>query len=244
MFRHVARQVSHSARRYASTHAGTSARSVNARKYALGASVAAASFMLWSLHSTGSALHLDNQSTAAKSSKPVAKKTTPSDSDASSQSGSTDKTTERDVPSGDESTPSPEPSAEGGEGGAGGAFNPETGEINWDCPCLGGMAHGPCGQQFRDAFSCFVYSEEEPKGINCVEKFKAMQDCFREHPEVYGDEIMDDDDDEVPQATPAEGAAPIEDKAEEAKIESPGTEPSPKQTSRRSKAESATVSSS
>ncbi|KAK5264005.1 Oxidoreductase, partial [Exophiala xenobiotica] len=24
-----------------------------------------------------------------------------------------------------------------------GAFNPETGEINWDCPCLGGMAHGP-----------------------------------------------------------------------------------------------------
>jgi hypothetical protein len=23
------------------------------------------------------------------------------------------------------------------------AFNPETGEINWDCPCLGGMAHGP-----------------------------------------------------------------------------------------------------
>ena len=24
-----------------------------------------------------------------------------------------------------------------------GAFDPETGEINWDCPCLGGMAHGP-----------------------------------------------------------------------------------------------------
>jgi hypothetical protein len=23
------------------------------------------------------------------------------------------------------------------------AFNPETGEINWDCPCLGGMANGP-----------------------------------------------------------------------------------------------------
>jgi intermembrane space import and assembly protein 40 len=70
---------------------------------------------------------------------------------------------------------------------SGGAFNPETGEINWDCPCLGGMAHGPCGQQFRDAFSCFVYSEADPKGIDCVEKFKAMQDCFREHPDVYGD---------------------------------------------------------
>lgn len=67
------------------------------------------------------------------------------------------------------------------------AFNPETGEINWDCPCLGGMAHGPCGMEFREAFSCFVYSEQEPKGIDCVEKFKGMQDCFRAHPETYGE---------------------------------------------------------
>ncbi|EPQ29851.1 uncharacterized protein PFL1_02524 [Pseudozyma flocculosa PF-1] len=73
------------------------------------------------------------------------------------------------------------------------AYDPETGEINWDCPCLGGMAHGPCGEQFKAAFSCFVYSEEEPKGINCVDKFKAMQDCFREYPEIYKDEIDDDE---------------------------------------------------
>jgi hypothetical protein len=53
-----------------------------------------------------------------------------------------------------------------------GAFNPETGEINWDCPCLGGMAHGPCGEEFKAAFSCFVYSTEEPKGMDCIEKFK------------------------------------------------------------------------
>lgn len=71
--------------------------------------------------------------------------------------------------------------------GGDGAFNPETGEINWDCPCLGGMAHGPCGLQFREAFSCFVFSEAEPKGMECIEKFKAMQDCFREHPDVYAD---------------------------------------------------------
>ena len=70
------------------------------------------------------------------------------------------------------------------------AYNPETGEINWDCPCLGGMAHGPCGQEFRAAFSCFVYSEEEPKGINCVELFKSMQDCFRAHPDVYGEGML------------------------------------------------------
>lgn len=71
--------------------------------------------------------------------------------------------------------------------GGSAAYNPETGEINWDCPCLGGMAHGPCGEQFREAFSCFVFSEDEPKGINCVTKFKAMQDCFREHPDIYGE---------------------------------------------------------
>jgi len=79
-----------------------------------------------------------------------------------------------------------EPSGEG-KPSSGGAFNPETGEINWDCPCLGGMAHGPCGPEFREAFSCFVYSEAEPKGINCVEKFQNMQNCFRAHPEVYAD---------------------------------------------------------
>lgn len=58
------------------------------------------------------------------------------------------------------------------EAGQQGAFNPETGEINWDCPCLGGMADGPCGEEFKAAFSCFVYSTEEPKGVECIEKFK------------------------------------------------------------------------
>ncbi|GAA6053980.1 hypothetical protein JCM3770_002402 [Rhodotorula araucariae] len=79
------------------------------------------------------------------------------------------------------------------------AFNPETGEINWDCPCLGGMADGPCGEEFKAAFSCFVYSEAEPKGIDCVEKFRGMQECFRKHPDVYGDEAEDlaaEDEDE------------------------------------------------
>jgi intermembrane space import and assembly protein 40 len=58
------------------------------------------------------------------------------------------------------------------EAGQQGAFNPETGEINWDCPCLGGMADGPCGENFKAAFSCFVYSTEEPKGMDCIDKFK------------------------------------------------------------------------
>ncbi|WFD31074.1 hypothetical protein MSPP1_002105 [Malassezia sp. CBS 17886] len=87
------------------------------------------------------------------------------------------------------------------------AYNEETGEINWDCPCLGGMANGPCGEEFKQAFSCFVFSEKEPKGIECVDKFKLMQDCFREHPEVYAQEIEADE--------AAEDAAHIADLAEE-----------------------------
>ncbi|GBE81564.1 hypothetical protein SCP_0312930 [Sparassis crispa] len=108
-----------------------------------------------------------------------------------------------DVPTEDTSADTPDASEGAEEASSGGAFNPETGEINWDCPCLGGMAHGPCGLQFREAFSCFVFSEKEPKGIECIERFKAMQDCFREHPDVYGEDIMDDDDDDEDLATPS-----------------------------------------
>ena len=92
----------------------------------------------------------------------------------------------------DSAVPSPEiPSLDDTEEEASqeGAFNEETGEINWDCPCLGGMAHGTCGEQFKTAFSCFVFSKEDPKGMECVDNFKAMQNCFRQHPEEYGDEL-------------------------------------------------------
>lgn len=79
-----------------------------------------------------------------------------------------------------------------GESEEEGAYNPETGEIHWDCPCLGGMAHGPCGDEFRQAFSCFVHSDADPKGIECIDRFKLMQDCFRKHPDVYAGELAED----------------------------------------------------
>ncbi|KAK3754896.1 hypothetical protein RRG08_020809 [Elysia crispata] len=60
-----------------------------------------------------------------------------------------------------------------------------NGDINWECPCLGGMATGPCGVQFREAFSCFHYSTAEPKGSDCYEAFLTMQDCMSNYPEVY-----------------------------------------------------------
>ena len=83
-----------------------------------------------------------------------------------------------------------------------------NGDINWNCPCLGGMATGPCGVEFREAFSCFHYSEAEPKGSDCYEAFSTMQSCFAKYPEVYnksntGDDDDDDDEDEENEAKAA-----------------------------------------
>ncbi|TVY48849.1 Mitochondrial intermembrane space import and assembly protein [Lachnellula occidentalis] len=110
------------------------------------------------------------------------------------------------------------------EAGQQGAFNPETGEINWDCPCLGGMAHGPCGDEFKAAFSCFVYSDAEPKGVECIDKFKGMQDCFRLHPEMYGAEL-EDDEEEVEEELRAREASPAPEDEATPSIPKPSPEP-------------------
>ncbi|KAF2358860.1 CHCH protein [Trinorchestia longiramus] len=62
----------------------------------------------------------------------------------------------------------------------------EDGSLNWSCPCLGGMATGPCGVEFRDAFTCFHYSEADPKGSDCLETFRTMSKCMGDYPGVYG----------------------------------------------------------
>ena len=66
-----------------------------------------------------------------------------------------------------------------------------NGDINWNCPCLGGMAVGPCGVEFREAFSCFHYSTEEPKGKECIEKFASMQECMKQYPELFEEKKKD-----------------------------------------------------
>ncbi|KAF9244933.1 hypothetical protein BU15DRAFT_41601 [Melanogaster broomeanus] len=224
MFRQFARLP---LRRCLHSQAGAASTRIFARHsrsaYVLGASVTVATYLAWSLNSHGQHISLDSEGpTRCRSTLPLPllrqTNRTPS-TPSPPQNDVLEQPTAPPAKSGDPDTPPPpaaEGEREGEQGDVGGAFNPETGEINWDCPCLGGMAHGPCGQQFRDAFSCFVFSEKEPKGIDCVEKFKAMQDCFREHPDVYGagksaahpresafvslcvEEIMDDDDEEGP----------------------------------------------
>lgn len=75
-----------------------------------------------------------------------------------------------------------------------------NGDINWNCPCLGGMATGPCGPQFREAFSCFHYSTSETKGSECFDHFKAMQECMSQYPTLYPADDDDDDDDDEKEA--------------------------------------------
>lgn len=31
--------------------------------------------------------------------------------------------------------------------------------------------------------------------MDCIEKFKGMQECFKDHPAIYGAELEDDDED-------------------------------------------------
>ncbi|KAI0666692.1 hypothetical protein C8Q78DRAFT_1072335 [Trametes maxima] len=226
----------------------TSARPARLRA-ALGASAVAASYLVWSSW-YGERIALDApSSSASKQVPPTAEASTPATSASPEPAAASSATefahepsieaspepssAEPSTPEGEgEGAPTPAGDAEEGEsgGGGGGAFNPETGEINWDCPCLGGMAHGPCGMQFREAFSCFVFSEAEPKGIDCVEKFKAMQECFREHPDVYGDDIMKDDDEELLDAIPGPDTAevPVQPASPSPESDTPAAKPKPK----------------
>nr|CAH7749383.1 unnamed protein product [Callosobruchus chinensis] len=56
------------------------------------------------------------------------------------------------------------------------------------------MATGPCGVEFRNAFSCFHYSDAEPKGSDCYDLFKTMQVCMQKYPTLYNKDMSDDDD--------------------------------------------------
>lgn len=94
-----------------------------------------------------------------------------------------------------------------------------NGDINWNCPCLGGMASGPCGQQFKDAFSCFHYSTEEIKGSECVDYFRGMQECMQRYPELYPQE----DDEPPPSQTPVPTA---DDPAPAGNVSTPAAEDS------------------
>ncbi|XP_006892192.1 PREDICTED: mitochondrial intermembrane space import and assembly protein 40-like [Elephantulus edwardii] len=88
-----------------------------------------------------------------------------------------------------------------------------NGDINWNCPCLRRMASGPCGEQFKSAFSCFHYSTEDVKGSDCIYQFRAREECLQKYPDLYpqdddSDDDNDDDDEKKPEGL--EETAPTE----------------------------------
>lgn len=88
-----------------------------------------------------------------------------------------------------------------------------NGDINWNCPCLGGMASGPCGSQFKEAFSCFHYSKEEVKGSECIDNFRNMQECMQKYPELYPQEEDKESSSQGESSSGSDSAAPSDNSA-------------------------------
>lgn len=62
------------------------------------------------------------------------------------------------------------------------------------------MTEGPCGEVFKEAFSCFVYSKEEPKGADCLEQFSKMHECMVANIDHYGSGDEDESEGEKAEA--------------------------------------------
>lgn len=71
------------------------------------------------------------------------------------------------------------------------------------------MASGPCGSQFKEAFSCFHYSKEEVKGSECIDNFRNMQECMQRYPELYPQE-EDKESSQAEASSSSVSAAPTE----------------------------------
>ena len=65
----------------------------------------------------------------------------------------------------------------------------------------------------NDAFIYFFLSSAEPKGSDCFESFKAMQDCMSSYPTLYGNDDKPGEDEE-------ENELPNEESKEHSKEES------------------------
>ncbi|XP_060185789.1 mitochondrial intermembrane space import and assembly protein 40 homolog [Lycium barbarum] len=62
-----------------------------------------------------------------------------------------------------------------------------------ECPCIAHLRSGPCGNQFSDAFLCFLKSTAEEKGSDCVSPFVALQSCIKANPNAFSKDILEDD---------------------------------------------------
>jgi len=67
--------------------------------------------------------------------------------------------------------------------------------------CAGDLKDGPCGQTFVGAFTCYIKSTHEEKGMDCLDQFKLFQECLKQHPdhvekimqEATSEEVVDEE---------------------------------------------------
>ncbi|XP_044488311.1 mitochondrial intermembrane space import and assembly protein 40 homolog [Mangifera indica] len=73
-----------------------------------------------------------------------------------------------------------------------------------ECPCIADLRSGPCGEQFSEAFLCFLKITSEEKGSDCVHPFVALQNCIKANPDAFSKDIVEEDEvkkeEEPPQA--------------------------------------------
>eukprot|EP00890_Picochlorum_soloecismus_P000607 jgi/Picsp_1/1547/NSC_05025-R1_coiled-coil-helix-coiled-coil-helix domain-containing protein 4 len=62
-------------------------------------------------------------------------------------------------------------------------------EIALECPCVADLVQGPCSDSFKDSFSCFMRSQHETKGMDCITQFEGFQACLHRNPE-YAEEML------------------------------------------------------
>lgn len=62
-----------------------------------------------------------------------------------------------------------------------------------ECPCIADLRKGPCGNQFSEAFLCFLKSTAEEKGSDCVNPFVALQSCIKSNPNAFPKDVLGDD---------------------------------------------------
>lgn len=58
------------------------------------------------------------------------------------------------------------------------------------------LREGPCGPTFVDAFSCYIRSSHEEKGMDCLDQFKVFQECLKKNPD-HVEKIMSDAEEAV-----------------------------------------------
>ncbi|KAL8152920.1 hypothetical protein V2J09_010680 [Rumex salicifolius] len=63
-----------------------------------------------------------------------------------------------------------------------------------ECPCIAHLRTGPCGNDFSEAFLCFLKSNAEEKGSDCVQPFVMLQNCIKAHPDAFSKDVLEGDE--------------------------------------------------